>query len=116
MKTSETNSGFDASPDAKLRTNWRTVGVVIVAIISATLVVSQYTHSLERTIDRFDAKLTRMSEKLEEREEDMDKLRSEVVMRGPFYAWSGHFRYMVLTGAKDFPPEPRPFFEPNRYP
>jgi hypothetical protein len=118
MSTRETNPGLDVSSTGKVRTNLGALVTLIGAVIAGTLVVSRYVDSLERTIDRFDDRLTRVSEKqdaqMKTSASDLEKLRSEVVLRGPFYAWSGHFRYMVLTGAKDFPPEPRPYFEPYR--
>jgi len=97
MSNRETNPGFEASPDGKLRTNWRTVGVVVGAVIAATLVVSRYTNALENTIQRFDEKLTNMSNKLDAQQkttkEELDKLRTEFVPITPFYAWNGRLRY-----------------------
>jgi|GEM_PF-4611660 hypothetical protein len=65
------------------------------AIASATSVV--YAKNLERAVSDLQT--------------EVKGLRAEMVMRSPFYAWVGQFRYDVVSGVKTFPPEPRPFFE-----
>lgn len=74
-----------------------------IALVTCTATCVVYAMNLERAVRDLQV--------------DVQSLKAETVMRTPFYAWVGQFRYDVIAGAKVFPPEPRPFFStrPVRY-
>lgn len=96
-RDNDTNHPYDASTTRFVKLPIGQLLTLCTAIVvgSATCVI--YATNLERAVSDLQV--------------EVKNLRADMVMRSPFYAWVGQFRYDVLSGAKAFPPEPRPYFE-----
>jgi hypothetical protein len=109
--SNETSAPFAITSERKIRTTIGATVTMIAAVVIGTWTVGRYASNMEKA--------------LEELQAEVKSMRSEMVMRGPFYAWAGHQRFLVseaikgdatLQGFRGFPSEPRSFLEPYRTP
>lgn len=98
--SNETSSPFAITSERKIRTTIGATITMIAAIVVGTWTVGRYASNMEKA--------------LEELQGEVKNLRSEMVMRAPFYAWTGQLRY-ELRRVDGTVPEPRAFLEPRSY-
>jgi hypothetical protein len=91
---------FKATSEGKVISTVGATITMIAAVVVGTWAVGRYASNMERA--------------LEELQAEVKSMRAEMVMRAPFYAWTGQLRY-EMRRVDGTVPEPRVFLEPRNY-